>query len=218
MHIRISEKLLAWSKDGQSALVEHGGGGPEGGHGYALRVVSAVRGVNTRYLISSTYSPGDGSEPQSVSAKVCRSRLTHLQADLKSAGFEGITVDLKACEGDADARLSAVQVTPPIDADRQEKYPPQFIYPGCVLTPKDHRLEVVLGTSAPVVLSIPDVDKGKFADARISPDRQWILLFWTPPWLDPYDEQVLAQHSLLARKDKPGGFVSVAFPEMREGQ
>ncbi len=99
MHISVTVEVAALSADGGAALLVRGGHGPEGGGSLGYEVVG--RGDGFAGTVSSTYSPGDGSEPEVVAAAACRAvarRLAELTAD-----FPGVSVRPGACGGDRRA-------------------------------------------------------------------------------------------------------------------
>ncbi len=94
MSLRHDETTLAHSPDGRSVLVQDEAQGPEGGGSLTYRVTG---GKAHEFVISSDFSPGDGSTPQAVSEKECRARLAELSALLTQLGFTGVAVHPEAC-------------------------------------------------------------------------------------------------------------------------
>lgn len=108
MFISTDVDIAAWSPDGGSALVSRAESGPEGGGRLAWVVVNAA-GAAT-YTLSSTTSPGDGSTPETISAKQCRDAAAQLARRL--ASFDGVKVRTERCAGKRDAIVE-------VDAARQ---------------------------------------------------------------------------------------------------
>jgi hypothetical protein len=111
MGIRNESKLLARSADGASALYELRGWGPEGGGSLAYRVTGPVRARPVEFLVSSTFSPGDGRQPQVVPIATCEQRLSALDQELARRGVHGVTVHPERCR--ARARAGVVTVDAP---------------------------------------------------------------------------------------------------------
>ena len=113
MHITAIVTLIAWSTDGSAALLNAAENGPEGG-GSDAYVIAAAGAPLTSFLLSSTFSPGNGSTPQSVPAKKCRAAASALGKRLAAAGFSGVAVKPAACSG--GDRGAAVRVSPSVAA------------------------------------------------------------------------------------------------------
>lgn len=94
MSIKENSTSLGKSADGKSELFEDVSRGPEGGGAVTFRVTG---GDEHKFLISSDFSPGDGSTPQTVAEKVCRERLGPLAALLKTRGFQGVALHPEVC-------------------------------------------------------------------------------------------------------------------------
>ena len=103
MSIREHSRSLGKSGDHKSELFEDVSDGPEGGGSISYRLTGDE--VQT-FLISSDFSPGNGSRPQTVPEKLCRERLTALAALLKARGFQGLAVHPEVCA--QKARVGAV--------------------------------------------------------------------------------------------------------------
>jgi len=97
MGIRWDRKELAHSGDGAHALIEVRGWGPEGGGYLSYRVEARGRRKEVDSLVSSTFSPGDGSQPQTVPAATCEQRLQALAAELTSRSIRGVMVNPERC-------------------------------------------------------------------------------------------------------------------------
>jgi hypothetical protein len=97
MGIRWERKQLARSTDGSSALYEVRGWGPEGGGSLAYRVEVKATRKGADFLVSSTFSPGDGRQPEVISAEVCEQRLAALASELSNRGIQGVAVNPGQC-------------------------------------------------------------------------------------------------------------------------
>ena len=67
LRITTNVSLLAWSVDGEAALLMQHRHGPEGGGSRTYLLVRAKPPGVVRAVVSSDFSPGDGSTPQTVS-------------------------------------------------------------------------------------------------------------------------------------------------------
>ena len=99
MGIRESRTQLACAPGG-STLYEVRGDGPEGGGSLGYRVQGKAAADRVDFLVSSDFSPGDGSRPQTVSSEICAQRLDALAAELAKRKFAGVTVHAEACRAD----------------------------------------------------------------------------------------------------------------------
>src|SRR5574339_153059 len=81
MGIRESKTQIARAPDG-SALFEVLGHGPEGGGSIGYRVQGKTSADRVDFLLSSDFSPGGSSRPQTVSREICEQRLGALAAEL----------------------------------------------------------------------------------------------------------------------------------------
>lgn len=98
MSIRTTVSLLAWSSNGNNALLQEVLDGPEGGGALAYLIVS-IRPVGVvRAVVSSDFSPGDGSTPQAIGVQACKEALVRLAAGIKRAKFAGISIRPGGCE------------------------------------------------------------------------------------------------------------------------
>jgi hypothetical protein len=98
MGIQETKTLLVKSADGASALYEVRGHGPEGGGSLGYRIDGAKRGDRTDYVVSSTFSPGNGSRPQTVSAGECARRVAALTAALAARHFPAVATHPERCQ------------------------------------------------------------------------------------------------------------------------
>jgi len=106
MHVRADRTELARAADG-AALYEVREAGPEGGGALTYRVEGKAPGDAVDFVVSSDFSPGDGSRPQRVSPATCRQRLAALGAELAKRKIAGATVHPDRC----DARSRSGLVT-----------------------------------------------------------------------------------------------------------
>jgi hypothetical protein len=98
MSIRTSVSLLAWSSNGNNALLQEDRDGPEGGGALAYLIVSTRPVGVVRAVVSSDFSPGGGSTPQVIGVQACKEALARLAAGIKRAKFAGISVRPGGCE------------------------------------------------------------------------------------------------------------------------
>ena len=100
MGIRNARSVLAHGRDG-STLVEIRSSGPEGGGSLAYRFEggrqSRGRAQSIEYVLSSDFSPGDGSRPQTVSPAECQQRVEAIRVQLDERGYVGASVDPARC-------------------------------------------------------------------------------------------------------------------------
>ena len=96
MGIRETKKEIARAPDG-SVLHEVLGHGPEGGGSLGYRVQGKASADRLDFLLSSDFSPGNGSRPQTVSRAVCEQRLGALAAEIARRKFPGVTVHPEGC-------------------------------------------------------------------------------------------------------------------------
>jgi len=96
MSIRTNRKQLARSPDG-ATLYEIRADGPEGGGSLTYRVQGKAPRSAIDFLVSSDFSPGGPSQPQTVSAEVCRQRVTALGTEIAKRKIPGVTVHPEAC-------------------------------------------------------------------------------------------------------------------------
>jgi|SRR3954451_20491964 hypothetical protein len=96
MSIRTNRKQLARSPEG-AALYEVRADGPEGGGSLTYRVQGKATRDAIDFLVSSDFSPGNGSQPQTVSAEVCRQRVTALGKEIARRKIPRVTVHPEAC-------------------------------------------------------------------------------------------------------------------------
>ena len=108
MGIRQTRTLLARSPDGAHALYELRGHGPEGGGSLGYRLEGRRRDDTADYAVSSTFSPGDGSRPQTIAIDVCVERVDALGAALVKRGFRGVTTHAEGCRTKARDGLVTV--------------------------------------------------------------------------------------------------------------
>jgi len=96
MSIRSSTSVLAWSKDGDAALLAVDEDGPEGGGSLRYVLISAGEPTRTEALVSSDFSPGGPSRPQRVSEAACREAVTALGKAM-GGRFDGVALEVSGC-------------------------------------------------------------------------------------------------------------------------
>ena len=111
MGIRESKTELVRSTDG-AALYEVRGDGPEGGGSLAYRVQGRAPRDRVDFLVSSDFSPGGSSRPQTVSAEICRQRIAALGAELAKRKIARVTLHPDACSTRDRAGLVVVEKPP----------------------------------------------------------------------------------------------------------
>ena len=104
MSIRENKTPLARSADG-AVLYEIRSDGPEGGGSLTYRVQGKSPSDRADFLLSSDFSPGDGSRPQVVSPEICRQRLGALGAELTRRKIAGVTLHPEGCRAESRAGL-----------------------------------------------------------------------------------------------------------------
>jgi hypothetical protein len=109
MSIRTAILPLAWSRDGTHVLILTERAGPEGGGSRAYAILPGADGV----VVSSNFSPGNGTRPESVSVPDCRRLAGGLRERLGLFGIEGVKVDESAC---ANADREVVVASQPATA------------------------------------------------------------------------------------------------------
>jgi len=108
LRIRSSVRLLAWSSDGLSFLMEVTRDGPEGGGSLGYSVHDARDGSSRAFTISSDFSPGDGSTPQAIRAAQCKGTAAELARAITGKGIKGMVIRPASCEG---KRMMVVSVS-----------------------------------------------------------------------------------------------------------
>ena len=106
LSIRSTKTQIARAADG-SKLIEVREDGPEGGGALTYRVQGKKPGDAVDFVVSSDFSPGDGSTLQTVSAATCRQRLAALDAELAKRKIPGVTLHPEGC---ASARRAGLVV------------------------------------------------------------------------------------------------------------
>ncbi len=97
MGIENETTILARAAGGP-ALVEIRARGPEGGGALTYRVEDKAHREAVDFLVSSDFSPGNGSRPQTVPAKDCEKRLSALGAEIAKRKIPGVTLRPERCQ------------------------------------------------------------------------------------------------------------------------
>ena len=108
LSIRSTKAQIARAADG-SKLIEVREDGPEGGGALTYRVQGKTPGDVVDFVVSSDFSPGDGSTPQTVSAETCRQRLAALDAELTKRKIPGVALHPEGCTSARRAGLAVVK-------------------------------------------------------------------------------------------------------------
>lgn len=106
MRIRKQVTVVAFSADGESALLHDREDGPEGGGSLAYHVVSLRRPMES-FGFSSNFSEGGPRRPQRVTATECGAQARRLAKALAVLGFSNVTVRPTRCTA---ARSKIVEV------------------------------------------------------------------------------------------------------------
>jgi hypothetical protein len=112
MGVRQERRLLARSADGNSALYEVRGWGPEGGGSLTYRIEGKRSKKGLEFLVSSDFSPGGSTRPQLVPVATCEERLDALSAELAKRGIRGVAVSPARCRSPDRDGLVTVATTP----------------------------------------------------------------------------------------------------------
>lgn len=109
LNIRHDERIVVQTADKKTTLLQRSGRGPEGGASLEF-ILRREGAADKTYLISRTFSPGDGSKPQTVSEAACRKALEALKQD---GNLLRLFVNPHACAAD---RTKAVMPLADIEA------------------------------------------------------------------------------------------------------
>ena len=101
MSMRLVHTPLAASRNGQAALFLISTLGPEGGGSIEFLLVTPKQ--QAHFIVSSNFSPGGASRPQTIEESKCRTAVSRLQGALRQAGI----VDFAAHPVSSDPRLWA---------------------------------------------------------------------------------------------------------------
>ena len=98
-------QLLAWSMNGELALIEEGAQHPDGGRVLSFRVVGP--GVmQKRYEVLNDLLLADGVKRRPISEADCRKTLQELKTLLVEKRFKGVTLHGDACEGERGGAIT----------------------------------------------------------------------------------------------------------------
>src|SRR5262249_14134789 len=87
-------------------LIEELASGPEGGGSLTYDLIDFHKKKPEIFNISSNFSEGEGSEPQTISEEACRAALTKANEALSELGFDAkFKVESKTCRRDRDDLL-----------------------------------------------------------------------------------------------------------------
>ena len=109
MGIRYDRTRLVRSPDGASALYEVRGWGPEGGGSLTYRLESKGPGKPADFLVSSTFSPGGPSKPETVAPAACEQRLAALAEETAKRGILGVKIHPERCRAAERVKLVTVE-------------------------------------------------------------------------------------------------------------
>jgi hypothetical protein len=102
LNIRHDERIVLQSADKKTTVLQRMGQGPEGGS--SMEFVLRRDGVPDKvYLISRTFSPGDGSKPEIIKEADCRKALENLKKDAQDLR---LFINPHACGGDRNKAVS----------------------------------------------------------------------------------------------------------------
>lgn len=97
-------EVRAWNRDATAVLIERGSHGPEGGGEKAFLIVDFSGTSFPAQVLSSNFSPGNGSAPQRISKTHCREVVTKTNEALTKLGFEA-KLSPKGCGTDSRTGL-----------------------------------------------------------------------------------------------------------------
>ena len=123
LSMRVFHTPLAASRNGQAALFLVSTIGPEGGGSIEFLLVTLKQ--QSRYMVSSNFSPGGSSHPQNIEESKCRIAVSRLQAALRQAGIVDVASHPDKCHG--HAREQAIYVSEksagitPLSLDYQQR-------------------------------------------------------------------------------------------------
>jgi hypothetical protein len=109
MHVMHDFIPVAYSPDGAHLLVRAVAHGPEGGGSEAFEIWGPMPPNRVRFEVSSDFSPGGGTHPQTISVGVCAQHLRELDMALKARGFTDIEMLPNACTKRSGAYLKTSQ-------------------------------------------------------------------------------------------------------------
>lgn len=109
MSIRTNVSLLAFSRSGESFLLQVSKDGPEGGGSLGYALYDVRRRTVAVFTISSDFSPGDGSTPQRIHAGSCQAAAGKLRRLLAQKKYPGVSVRPGRCAG--KRRWNVVEVS-----------------------------------------------------------------------------------------------------------
>jgi len=106
-----SERVLLTRGPGGAALYEIREWGPEGGGALSFRIELSTKRSRAplTFMVSSDFSPGNGSQPQTISPATCAERLAALGAAVTKHRIPGVTVHPERCKN--EEREGVVVVT-----------------------------------------------------------------------------------------------------------
>jgi hypothetical protein len=107
MCVSTSYEPVAWSKDGQAVLIHETARGPEGGGSSSYLLIDFRKEKSHTFAVSSNFSPGDATEPETISEQACRDALAKGNEHLERLGFEArFKSDPNTCKEHRDDVLS----------------------------------------------------------------------------------------------------------------
>jgi hypothetical protein len=126
MSNRVYHTPLVASRDSQSALFLVGTMGPEGGGSIEFLLVTPKQ--RERFVVSSNFSPGGPSRPQTIKPAQCRLAVARLQAASRKAGIVDFSSHPERCQGRARERVIYVSAKyagiTPLSLDHQRRNSP----------------------------------------------------------------------------------------------
>src|SRR5579872_1641717 len=103
MCVSTSYDPVAWSKDGHAVLIEEVAHGPEGGGSISYLLVDFHKKKAHVFPISSNFSPGDETKPETISEETCRETTAKGNQLLEELGFQArFKADAKYCHKSRD--------------------------------------------------------------------------------------------------------------------
>ena len=134
MSMRLVHTPLAASRNGQAALFLISTLGPEGGGSIEFLLVTPKQ--QAHFIVSSNFSPGGASRPQTIEESKCRTAVSRLQGALRQAGIVDFAAHPDKCHGHAREQVIHVSEKSPsitqlsLDYQRQISPTPVLVVRG----------------------------------------------------------------------------------------
>lgn len=115
--------LLAFSRDGHSALLSVRTRAPDGGEALAYRLVSGKDGSTSTFLANNTFDAGGGSLEDRVTREACEEAIEQLDVAVHAAGIEDVMASAGGCRKPEAKRepVLLIEDRPPMGLARGQK-------------------------------------------------------------------------------------------------